>query len=112
MDILDNEMTRDNHETVPFFSTGANSAPAESVAPPPPHSLGLLLVVAFVAVNVFGTVFFRRVQLSAFGPLLLVLATVCCPLLAIGSTFGAMALLGFRINSFLLVLPYLVLGIG
>ncbi|KAL3103258.1 hypothetical protein niasHS_002444 [Heterodera schachtii] len=94
MDILDNEMTRDNHETVPFFSTG------------------LLLVVAFVAVNVFGTVSFRRVQLSALGPLLLVLATVCCPLLAIGSTFGAMALLGFRINSFLLVLPYLVLGIG
>uniref|UniRef100_A0A914GWX3 SSD domain-containing protein n=1 Tax=Globodera rostochiensis TaxID=31243 RepID=A0A914GWX3_GLORO len=94
MDILDNEMTRDAHETVPFFAAG------------------LLLIVAFVALNVFGAIYFRNVRLSAFGAVFLILATVSCPLLAICSTYGGMALMGFRINSFLLVLPYLVLGIG
>jgi predicted RND superfamily exporter protein len=35
-----------------------------------------------------------------------------CPLFAIVSAFGAMTLLQMRVNSFLLVMPTLVLGIG
>ncbi|KAK5983195.1 hypothetical protein GCK32_002795 [Trichostrongylus colubriformis] len=48
---------------------------------------------------------------SLFCRLICVCATLC-PLLGITSTYGILALIGIRVNSLLLVMPFLVMGVG
>jgi hypothetical protein len=116
VEILDNEMTRDHRENIhvstlmeihiPLIpSSACHLLPSFQF-----FALGFLAMSVFVAVNVFTT---GRLQgrLDAGKPLLAA-ATVLCPLLAIGAAYGAMSWCGMRTNSFLLILPYLILGIG
>ncbi|CAK5033948.1 unnamed protein product [Meloidogyne enterolobii] len=92
VEILESEMTRDHQDNVKYFA------------------LGLLAIAVFVGINVFGTS--AVLGNFDFGKTFIAVATVLCPMLAIGSTFGILSIFGIRINSFLLILPYLILGIG
>nr|CAD2123690.1 unnamed protein product [Meloidogyne enterolobii] len=92
VEILESEMTRDHQDNVKYFA------------------LGLLAIAVFVGINVFGTS--AVLGNFDFGKTFIAIATILCPMLAIGSTFGILSIFGIRINSFLLILPYLILGIG
>lgn len=85
-------MTRDHRENIRFFA------------------LGLLAMSLFVGFNVFGAA--KLLGHLDPGKAVIAAATVLCPLLAIGATYGALSWAGLRTNSFLLILPYLILGIG
>jgi hypothetical protein len=85
-------MIREGKRMTPFFATG------------------FTLVGIFVAVAIIVPSALQRSLNS--GKLWIVAVALGCPILAIVSAFGAMTLLQMRINSFLLVMPTLVLGIG
>lgn len=90
--MLDQEMIREGKRMTPFFAAG------------------FTLVGVFVA---FAIIVPSALQGSLnSGKLWIVGVALGCPILAIISAFGAMTLLQMRINSFLLVMPTLVLGIG
>uniref|UniRef100_A0A1I8BRH1 SSD domain-containing protein n=1 Tax=Meloidogyne hapla TaxID=6305 RepID=A0A1I8BRH1_MELHA len=92
VEILESEMTRDHQDNVKYFA------------------LGLLAISIFVVINVFCTS--AILGNLDFGKTFIAFATILCPMLAIVSTFGILSIFGIRINSFLLILPYLILGIG
>lgn len=90
--ILDHEMIKDGKRMTPFFAAGFTI-------------VGLFVAFAIIVPSAM------KGALDS-GKLWIVAVSLGCPLLAIVSAFGAMTLLGLRVNSFLLVMPTLVLGIG
>uniref|UniRef100_A0A0N4ZK45 SSD domain-containing protein n=1 Tax=Parastrongyloides trichosuri TaxID=131310 RepID=A0A0N4ZK45_PARTI len=90
--ILDDEMMRDGLKIKPYFVTG------------------FVLMIVFVALNVgFGSIYYNSVDI---GKVIVALGSILCPILAITSTYGMISAFGMRTNSFMLVMPFLVMGIG
>jgi hypothetical protein len=90
--ILDYEMIKDGKRMTPFFAAGF-------------IIVGIFVAVAIIVPSVM------QGSLDS-GKFWTVAVALGCPLLAIVSAFGTMTLLNMRVNSFLLVMPTLVLGIG
>uniref|UniRef100_A0A7E4ZUE0 SSD domain-containing protein n=1 Tax=Panagrellus redivivus TaxID=6233 RepID=A0A7E4ZUE0_PANRE len=91
-EILDQEMLRDGQRMTPFFAAG----------------FGFLIL--FVMATVLCSAWFYN-ELDIGKVFVSIMCTVC-PLLAISTAFGFVSLLGLRINSFVLVSPFLICGIG
>ncbi|KAF8381085.1 hypothetical protein PRIPAC_70227, partial [Pristionchus pacificus] len=91
-DILDREMIRDGERLKPFFSTG------------------FLIMISFVMICVlFTAVFLDEMDR---GKVLISCVATTGPTLAITASYGIVSLLGLRVNSFMLVMPFLIMGIG
>ncbi|ULT80262.1 hypothetical protein L3Y34_010676 [Caenorhabditis briggsae] len=91
-DVLDNEMMKDGRRLTPFFAAGFG------------------FEITFVSLCVILTAVYHNCLDQ--GKLLISLGAVLCPILAITSTYGIVSILGMRTNSFMLVMPFLVMGIG
>lgn len=46
------------------------------------------------------------------GKALIAVGAILCPILSITSTYGTISAFGIRTNSFMLVMPFLIMGIG
>ncbi|KAI6191108.1 Patched domain-containing protein 3 [Aphelenchoides bicaudatus] len=90
--VLDQEMIREGKRMTPFFASGFTL-------------VGIFVAVAIIVPSAM------QGDLNS-DKLWIVAVALGCPILAILSAFGAMTLMNMRINSFLLVMPTLVLGIG
>nr|CAD2177355.1 unnamed protein product [Meloidogyne enterolobii] len=91
-EIVDYEMAKEAEKTVPYFV------------------MGFLFMFAFVIYTLLIGAFFYGVMDRAKP--LLALGVSLCPVLAITSTFGACTLAGYRTNSVILIMPFLICGIG
>ncbi|CAJ0562984.1 unnamed protein product, partial [Mesorhabditis spiculigera] len=91
-EILDAEMIRDGRRMTPFFAAGFG------------------FMVSFVSVCVFfSAVYYDELD---WGKILCAGGATLCPILAITSTYGIISFMGLRVNSFMLVMPFLIMGIG
>ncbi|CEF69328.1 Sterol-sensing domain and Patched family-containing protein [Strongyloides ratti] len=91
-EILDDEMMRDGKKITPYFAAG------------------FLFMIIFVASNVgIGAIYYNSIDV---GKIIVALGSIMCPILAITSTYGMISAFGMRTNSFMLVMPFLVMGIG
>lgn len=91
-EILDQEMIRDGQRLTPFFAAG------------------FALMFTFVFLSVISTAYYYD-ELDC-GKILIAFGACISPILAITSSYGLVSWLGFRINSFVLVSPFLICGIG
>lgn len=91
-EVVDYEMAKEAEKTVPFFV------------------MGLLFMFTFVIYTLIIGAFFYGVMDKAKP--LLALGVSLCPVLAITSTFGACTIGGYRTNSVMLIMPFLICGIG
>lgn len=90
--ILDQEMIKDGKRLTPFFASGFTI-------------VGIFVTTAIMLTG-------KRERLCDLKRAPTIMAALLCPALAILTSFGLMTLLQMRVNSFLLVMPTLVLGIG
>ena len=90
--IVDHEMSKEARRTAPYFA------------------LGFLCMLA----SVFHTLLLGSYchGLLDWAKVALAMGVSMCPVLSITSTFGVFALLGLRINSVMLIMPFLIAGIG
>lgn len=92
VEILDREMMKDGRQLIPYFAAGFFS------------------MIVFVYMSVLcSSLLLRQLTWSKWW---VATATAVCPPLAISTTYGLMSAMGMRINSYLLVLPFLIMGIG
>ncbi|CAI4224901.1 unnamed protein product [Auanema sp. JU1783] len=91
-EILDAEMIRDGRRMTPFFAAGFG------------------FMISFVSSCVYASaVYYGSVDR---GKILVGIGATLCPILAITSTYGIISFMGCRVNSFMLVMPFLIMGIG
>ncbi|KAK6726940.1 hypothetical protein RB195_004938 [Necator americanus] len=91
-EIVDTEMNKDAQRMSPYFATGFS------------------IMFAFVCITVCGSsLYFNRLRWST-----IVVAVSCAivPVLAIITTLGLSSLIGNRTNSLMLIMPFLIMGIG
>ncbi|KAH7728589.1 CRE-PTR-5 protein [Aphelenchoides avenae] len=91
-EIVDYEMNKDAQKTAPYFG------------------MGFGFMFAFVFATVLGSSYFYGVLDP--GKLLLAFGVTLCPLLSVTCTFGICTLVGLRTNSVMLIMPFLISGIG
>uniref|UniRef100_A0A0N4ZNE8 SSD domain-containing protein n=1 Tax=Parastrongyloides trichosuri TaxID=131310 RepID=A0A0N4ZNE8_PARTI len=90
--IVDYEMNKSSQKTIPYFA------------------FGFSVMFLFVFLTVFSSsIYFNAVDK---GKLLAAFGISICPVLAVTTTFGCLTLLGFRTNSVMLIMPFLIMGIG
>ncbi|CEF66711.1 Sterol-sensing domain and Patched family-containing protein [Strongyloides ratti] len=90
--IVDYEMNRASQKTIPYFA------------------FGFCVMFLFVFVTVFSSsIYFNSIDL---GKILAAIGISLCPVLAVTTTFGCLTILGFRTNSVMLIMPFLIMGIG
>ncbi|VDD85922.1 unnamed protein product [Enterobius vermicularis] len=91
-EILEQAMTKDGQRLTPYFAAG----------------FGFMMF--FVTVTVLmSAVFYDALD---WGKALVAGGAILCPILSITTTYGFISLLGIRTNSFMLVMPFLIMGIG
>ncbi|KJH51174.1 patched family protein [Dictyocaulus viviparus] len=91
-EIVDTEMNKDGQRMSPYFATGFS------------------IMFAFVCITVCGSsLYFDRLRWNT-----IVVAVSCAivPVLAITTTFGLSSSVGNRTNSLMLIMPFLIMGIG
>ncbi|GMT33947.1 hypothetical protein PFISCL1PPCAC_25244, partial [Pristionchus fissidentatus] len=91
-DVLDREMIRDGSRMMPFFAAGFG------------------IMISFVSLCVLMTALFYD-EMDP-GKIMIACVATLCPILAITSSYGIVSVLGLRVNSFMLVMPFLIMGIG
>ncbi|KAM3728002.1 Patched-related protein [Dirofilaria immitis] len=91
-EILNNEMIKDGQKLAPFFVAG----------------FGFMMF--FVTVTVLAGAIFHNAM--DWGKVLVAFGSILCPILSITSSYGIISLLGIRINSLMMVMPFLIMGIG
>uniref|UniRef100_A0A0N5CGS7 SSD domain-containing protein n=1 Tax=Strongyloides papillosus TaxID=174720 RepID=A0A0N5CGS7_STREA len=90
--IVDYEMNKSSQKTIPYFA------------------FGFSVMFLFVFFTVFSSsIYFNALDL---GKILAAFGISICPVLAVTTTFGCLTLLGFRTNSVMLIMPFLIMGIG
>nr|CDJ89583.1 Patched domain containing protein [Haemonchus contortus] len=67
----------------------------------------MLTMVVFCVLSI--SYYYRALDV---GKILIGFAATLCPLLGITSTYGLLTLIGIRVNSLLLVMPFLIMGVG
>ncbi|PIO67820.1 patched family protein [Teladorsagia circumcincta] len=91
-EILDMEVNEDNRKMAPFFGIGFASMLA-------------MVVICVLSISYY-------YEALDVGKILIGVCATLCPLLGITSTYGLLALFGVRVNSLLLVMPFLIMGVG
>ncbi|KAI1722338.1 patched family domain-containing protein [Ditylenchus destructor] len=91
-EIVDYEMNKDAQKTAPYFV------------------MGFCFMFSFTFYTLLAGSFFYAVL--DWAKLALALGISLCPTLAITSTFGICSLVGLRTNSVMLLMPFLICGIG
>uniref|UniRef100_A0AC35U2A7 SSD domain-containing protein n=1 Tax=Rhabditophanes sp. KR3021 TaxID=114890 RepID=A0AC35U2A7_9BILA len=91
-EVLDSEMMRDGKKITPYFAAG--------------FVIMIIFVTLIVGLN---SLYYDSVD---FGKVIIAVGATLCPILAITSTYGIISFFGMRTNSFMLVMPFLVMGIG
>ncbi|VDO59395.1 unnamed protein product [Onchocerca flexuosa] len=64
----------------------------------------------FVTVTVLAGAIFHNAM--DYGKVLVAFGSILCPILSITSSYGIISLLGIRTNSLMMVMPFLIMGIG
>ncbi|VDK38124.1 unnamed protein product [Gongylonema pulchrum] len=85
-------MIKDGQKLTPYFAAG----------------FGFMMF--FVTVTVLTGAIFNDAM--DWGKALVAFGAILCPILSITSTYGIISLFGIRTNSFMLVMPFLITGIG
>lgn len=67
-------------------------------------------MMLFVTATVIASAIFYNAM--DWGKVLVAGGSILCPILSISSAYGIISLLGIRTNSFMLVMPFLIMGIG
>lgn len=91
-EILNQEMIKDGQKLAPFFAAG----------------FGFMMF--FVTVTVLASAIFYNAM--DWGKVLVAFGSILCPILSITSSYGIISLFGIRTNSLMLVMPFLIMGIG
>ncbi|VDK44810.1 unnamed protein product [Anisakis simplex] len=91
-EIVNHELIRDSQKMTPYFAAGFVS------------------MFIFVAVTVVGSALYNGVMDAA--KLFVAFGASICPVLAITSTFGICAIASLRTNTIMLIMPFLIMGIG
>ncbi|VDK66869.1 unnamed protein product [Onchocerca ochengi] len=91
-EILNQEMIKDGQKLAPFFAAGFS------------------FMMFFVTVTVLAGAIFHNAM--DCGKVLVAFGSILCPILSITSSYGIISLLGIRTNSLMLVMPFLIMGIG
>uniref|UniRef100_A0A915Q2L6 SSD domain-containing protein n=1 Tax=Setaria digitata TaxID=48799 RepID=A0A915Q2L6_9BILA len=91
-EILNQEMIKDGQKLAPFFAAG----------------FGFMMF--FVTVTVLTSAIFYNAM--DWGKVLVAFGSILCPILSITSSYGIISLFGIRTNSLMLVMPFLIMGIG
>uniref|UniRef100_A0A914CBG1 SSD domain-containing protein n=1 Tax=Acrobeloides nanus TaxID=290746 RepID=A0A914CBG1_9BILA len=90
--IVDYEMNRDSQKTVPYFAVGFSSM------------LGFVFATVLISSYYYGVFDYAKIIVA--------LATTLCPILAITSTFGILSIIRMRTNTIMMIMPFLIMGIG
>ncbi|KAL3990149.1 Patched family protein [Acanthocheilonema viteae] len=91
-EILNQEMIKDGQKLAPFFAAG----------------FGFMMF--FVTFTVLASAIFYNAM--DWGKVLVAFGSILCPILSITSSYGIISLFGIRTNSLMLVMPFLIMGIG
>lgn len=117
-EILDQEMIKDGQKLTPYFAAGYwQNQQGQSLRVLICNRLKLVncnLGFGFMMFFVTATVLTSAVFYDAmdWGKALVAFGSILCPVLSITSTYGIISLFGVRTNSFMLVMPFLIMGIG
>ncbi|WKX90079.1 hypothetical protein Q1695_009149 [Nippostrongylus brasiliensis] len=91
-EIVDTEMNKDAQRMAPYFATGFS------------------IMFAFVCITVCGSsLYFDRLT---WNTIIVAVSCAVVPVLAVTTTFGLCSLIGNRTNSLMLIMPFLIMGIG
>uniref|UniRef100_A0A915BS05 SSD domain-containing protein n=1 Tax=Parascaris univalens TaxID=6257 RepID=A0A915BS05_PARUN len=91
-EIVNHELISDSQKMTPYFAAG------------------FVAMLIFVVVTVVGSALYNGVMDAA--KLFVAFGATVCPILAITVTFGVCALASLRTNTIMLIMPFLIMGIG
>uniref|UniRef100_A0AC35TGZ3 SSD domain-containing protein n=1 Tax=Rhabditophanes sp. KR3021 TaxID=114890 RepID=A0AC35TGZ3_9BILA len=90
--IVDYEMNKSSQKTIPYFA------------------FGFSIMFVFVILTIFSSAIYFKAMDK--GKVFIAIGIAICPVLAVTTTFGVFSILGLRTNSVMLIMPFLIMGIG